>query len=312
MMVNEKATEQLFCEYFAEWVELYKVDAVRSITLKKYYTTNKWLTEFSSDVKLCDLNRQTYQKILNDYALKHEKQTTLNFHHQLKGAILDAVDEGLIFNNPTRKVVIKGKHPGVKKIKFLNRQEVSLLLAQLHLETVPNWDWLILIGIKTGLRFSEILGLTPEDFDFEKKLITVNKTWNYKDPKGGFHFTKNASSHRSVQIDDEFSKALEKIIITSKKATPIFIKNDMRVFNSTVNDRLRKLCLQAEIPVITMHCLRHTHASLLIFAGVSIASISRRLGHATITTTQETYLHIIKEQEIIDGEKINDLLTGLI
>jgi len=74
--------------------------------------------------------------------------------------------------------------------------------------------------------------------------------------------------------------------------TPIFIK-DTRIFNSTVNNRLKVLCQKAEIPSIMVHSLRHTHASLLIFAGVSIASVARRLGHSSMTTTQETYLHII-------------------
>ena len=311
-MSKEKAEAQLFHEYFNEWIKLYKVDAVRNITLKKYYTTNKWLTEFAPDIKLCDLNRQTYQKILNDYALGHEKQTTMNFHHQLKGAILDAVDDGLISNNPTRKVVIKGKGAIVKKIKFLNQSELKLLLEQLRLGEDLNWDWLILIGIKTGLRFSEILGLTPEDFEFEKQLIAVNKTWNYKEREGGFHLTKNVSSNRKIQVDLAFAQQLEKLVATCEPAKSIFVKDNTRVFNSTVNDRLKRLCTQAGIPVITMHSLRHTHASLLIFAGVSIASVSRRLGHATITTTQETYLHIIKELETIDGEKINKLLMELV
>ena len=47
----------------------------------------------------------------------------------------------------------------------------------------------------------------------------------------------------------------------------------------------------------SIHGLRHTHASLLLFAGVSIASVARRLGHASMTTTQKTYLHIIQELE---------------
>ena len=76
---------------------------------------------------------------------------------------------------------------------------------------------------------------------------------------------------------------------------PIFVKG--RVFNSTINNRLKVLCKRAQIPVITVHSLRHTHASLL-FAGVSIAGVATRLGHSSMTTTQETYLHIIQEQRI--------------
>ena len=91
----------------------------------------------------------------------------MDFHHQLKGAILDAVDEGLIPRDPTRKVIIKGKQPRAKKIKYLNQFELHAMLGDLDLSTSePSWDWLILIVAKTGLRFSEALGLTPRGFRF--------------------------------------------------------------------------------------------------------------------------------------------------
>lgn len=69
--------------------------------------------------------------------------------------------------------------------------------------------------------------------------------------------------------------------------------------------------MQADIPIITVHSLRHTHASLLIFSGVSIASVAKRLGHSSMTTTQETYLHIIQELENQDNEKIMRCLAQL-
>ena len=68
---------------------------------------------------------------------------------------------------------------------------------------------------------------------------------------------------------------------------PIFIM-ETKVYNSTFNDILSRHCINAGIPVISIHGLRHTHASLLLFAGVSIASVARRLGHASMTTTQKT------------------------
>ena len=90
----------------------------------------------------------TYQQILNDYAKEHERQTTLDFHHQLKGAILDAVDEGLIERDRTRKAIIKGKAPRAKKIKYLNQFELHTLIANLDIREEPNWDWFIPIGSK--------------------------------------------------------------------------------------------------------------------------------------------------------------------
>lgn len=91
---------------------------------------------------------------------------------------------------------------------------------------------------------------------------------------------------------------------------PIFVHR--RVFNSTVNTRLKVLCERAQVPVVSVHGLRHTHASLLLFAGVTIATVARRLGHSSMTTTQETYLHIIRELEAQDSEKIMHQMAMLI
>ena len=90
---------------------------------------------------------------------------------------------------------------------------------------------------------------------------------------------------------------------------PLFV--NCKVYNSTVNDVLRRRCKQAQIPVISVHGLRHTHASLLLFAGVSIASVARRLGHSSMTTTQKTYLHIIHELENKDIDLVMRALSSL-
>ena len=309
MVTSRKRKEQTFYEYFNEWITLYKVGDIRDITLQKYYMTEQRLFELAPNLKLKDLDRYTYQKILNEYALTHEKQTTMDFHHQLKGAILDAVDDGILSQNPTRKVVIKGKNPRQKKAKYLNLFEVQKLLKELNLSEEINWDWFVLLIVKTGLRFSEALALTPEDFDFSNQKIIVNKTWNYKNSKGFFQPTKNESSKRKIQIDWQLAMQFSQLIKIEDPEKPIFVKS--RVFNSTINNRLKVLCNKAEIPIISVHSLRHTHASLLLFANVSIASVASRLGHSSMTTTQETYLHIIQELENQDNEKIMHHLSLL-
>jgi integrase len=172
-----------------------------------------------------------------------------------------------------------------------------------------SWDWLILLIAKTGLRFSEALALTPGDFDFAHQMLSVNKTWNYKGD-GGFLPTKNHSSVRKVQIDWQTVMQFSEMLRTVQKDLPIFIQGS--VYNSTVNSILERHCKKANVPVISIHGLRHTHASLLLFAGVSIASVARRLGHSSMTTTQKTYLHIIQELENSDVDIVMRSLSGLI
>lgn len=114
-MLNQIKKTDLFSEYYLQWIRIYKEGAIRKVTLNKYFMTHTWIKRLMPDIRLCDITRIIYQQLINDYALTHEKQTTMDFHHQLKGAILDAVDEGLIVSDPTRKVIIKGKTPREKK-----------------------------------------------------------------------------------------------------------------------------------------------------------------------------------------------------
>ncbi len=308
-MLKESQRTDLLCHYYARWIKVYKEGAVREVTMKKYLMTHAWLERLVPQLKLCDVTRVAYQQLLNDYAACHEHQTTMDFHHQLKGAIMDAVDEGLIEKDPTRKAIIKGKTPATKKIKYLNQFELHTLLSSLNLKETVNWDWLILLIAKTGMRFSEALALTPQDFDFTHQTLSINKTWNYKG-NGGFLPTKNASSVRKIQIDWQTVIQFSALVKNLPLDKPIFVPK-VRVYNSTINDILSRLCRKVQVPVIAIHGLRHTHASLLLFAGVSIASVARRLGHASMTTTQKTYLHIIQELENRDVDLVMRSLSGL-
>lgn len=308
-MTKAKST-QLFYHYFEDWIELYKVNSVRPITLNKYYVTLTWLVRLAPKLRLCDLTRRTYQQLINAYAQEHERQTTMDFHHQIKSCIMDAFDEGKITQNPTRKTVITGKTPAPKKVKFLSQFDAQRLIHEMSLGTELNWDWFLLLILKTGLRFSEALALTPECFDFTNQTLSVKYSWDYRHTYGGFQPTKNPSSVRRIQLDWQTTMQFSQLLRDLPADRPVFVHG--RVFNATVNRHLKALCENANIPVLSIHGLRHTHASLLLFAGVSVASVARRLGHANMTTTQSTYLHIIQELESKDGERIMREMAQLI
>ncbi len=308
-MINDMNRTLLFSEYFQQWIDIYKKGAIREATMAKYRMTQRWVEKLMPELKVAELNRTAYQQLLNAYAKEHERQTTLDFHHQLKGAILDAVDDGLIERDPTRKAIIKGKTPRVKKIKYLSQFELHTLISDLDLKEEPNWDWFILLVAKTGMRFSEALAITPGDFDFARQTLSISKTWDYKG-EGGFLPTKNKSSVRKIQIDWQIVVKFSELIKGLPEDQPIFV-GETKIYNSTVNDALTRHCRECGISEISIHGLRHTHASLLLFAGVSIASVARRLGHASMTTTQKTYLHIIQELENKDVDLVMRTLSGL-
>lgn len=310
-MLSELSKDDAFKTYYKEWIAVYKEGAVRQVTMNKYLLALTWVERLAPDVTLGNIDRIAYQHLLNQYAKSHERQTTMDFHHLLKGAILDAVDEGLISRDPTRKAIVKGKAPRPKKSRYLNQFELHKLLTSLDLGKDIGWNWLILLIAKTGLRFSEAIAITPADFDFGRQTLSVNKTWDYKNG-GGFVPTKNKSSTRKVQIDWQLIVQFSVLVKELPEDKPLFVKEGQRVYNSTVNDILARLCKQAGVPVISIHGLRHTHASLLLFAGVSIASVAKRLGHASMNTTEKTYLHIIQELENKDVDLVMRSLTSLV
>ena len=292
-----------FHEYFASRMQVYKLGAVRPITYQKYKITLRRIRELAPTLRVSEINKWKYQSLINAYAETHERQTVMDFHNHCRAALLDAIDDGLLKIDPARKAIIKGKEPAKKRPKFLSLFQLQAMLQGLELGHEPSWDWLILLAAKTGMRFAEILGLTPSDFDFAQNKVKISKTWGYKNFECGFAKTKNESSKRTISIDPRLAQQMQALVASLPEDKPIFV-GTKRIFNSTANNRLVALCRRAGVPEISFHCLRHTHASLLIFAGVSIASIAKRLGHSNITTTQETYLHIIQELEDKDNDKV--------
>lgn len=312
-MKNEKGNSILFFKYYEQWIKIYKEGAVRKVTLDKYYLALRWLKKLVPNLKVENLDRIAYQELLNNFALSHEKQSTMDFHHLLKASILDAIDDGYISKDPTRKAIIKGKSPSEKKEKYLNQFELHKLLDDLDLSEKINYDWLILLIAKTGMRFSEAIAVTPKDFDFEHQMLIIDKTWNYKEKGGGFLSTKNEASKRKIQIDWQTIIQFTQLVKDLPEDKPIFLINSdtQTIYNSTLNDILARHCRKVDIPVISIHGLRHTHASILLFAGVSIASVATRLGHSSMTTTQKIYLHIIQELENKDLDLIMRSLAAL-
>lgn len=310
MTYEEKGEEQLFCDYFEEWTKEYKEGTIRYVTLLKYKQALKNLREIVPNLKLKDMDRKAYQGIINKYALTHEKQTVTDFHHTIKASILDAVDEGFIRRNPTRKVVIKGKPKTKKTKKYLDFEEAEKLVEAFHLdEKEINYDWMFLLAIKTGMRFEELLGLTVDDFDFSKLTITIDKAFDYKYTQD-FCPTKNRSSMRKIKMDWKTAMQFSELL-KDKDAYERVFDFGRKIYSTTVNDALKRRCREAGVTEITMHCLRHTHASILMYKDVSIHSISKRLGHSSTEITQKVYLHLIKELEIKDDKKVMAALMEL-
>lgn len=303
--------KKFFADYYDKWIATYKENVVRDVTYTKYLTTAKWVRTLAGTLRMEQLDRAAMQKLINRYAETHERQTVKDFSRQLHPAIVDAVDDGILKRNPMIRLVIPAGKIQVKhKQKWLEKDELERLIKVLDLHgSEPTWDKFIFLLAKTGLRFAEACALTPADFDLDNLMLSVNKSWNHRDPKGGFIPTKNPSSIRNISIDYRTARVFDRVIENLPEDKAIFVQK--RVFNSTVNERLKGLCKKAGVPAISCHGLRHTHASVLIASGIPIMVVSKRLGHSNVTTTQEIYTHLLKDTEQRADEKISALMAAI-
>lgn len=327
-----------FWRYYKQWIDTYKKGQVRPITYARWDLASRWIKENYPDVYLDKITRMQVQQMINKYGETHEKASAYNFLHCLEAPLKDAAYEGWVSKDPTYKIKVSFQKPHTAtRAMWLEEDETKKLVQVLnkHNDVVSAmFDF----DLRTGLRFAEVLGLTPQDIDQEQMTITVNKSWDYKGSEGGgFMDTKNASSHRTIVIDKKAMDSLKHVMFGVHQDEPIFptaltieqrgvkkikrfkthklgIKHDkryVRIFSSTINKKLQRCCEEAGIPRITFHNLRHTHASLLISEGVSLEYVAERLGHSTTYQTQKTYVHLLDKIRQENNETMRRVLGDL-
>lgn len=298
----------LFVDYFELWLKRYKGN-IRGNTLARYKNTLETLRNKFEGVNIQGITKQSYQDFLNEYGKDHAKDTTRKLNTHVRACVKDAIDEGLIRIDFTRSAVITGL-PGKKdNEKHLNYDESQNLLKLVYerLDRTPTY-YLILLALTSGLRFGELVGLTRKDFNFANSTINIDKTWGYTNKMhSGFGPTKNDESVRVIKIDSITMGVFKKVF----DSTPdnilrlVFYSPESKyhvITNNTVNKLLQKLCKEIGTDPITIHGLRHTHASILLYKNVSLYYVSERLGHGDIETTLDTYSHVIKELRQRDEE----------
>ncbi|GKS14735.1 integrase [Paenibacillus chitinolyticus] len=313
-----EAKPQPFHQYFADWVKVYKSTKHKN-TIARYETTRNTIEELFEEQTIQEITKRTYQEKLNIYAEKHAKEGTRKLNTHIRACVKDAIDEGVIKVDFTRGAVISGsveaKRPEEKHMNFF---ESKRLLKELERPEALS-HYLILLGITSGMRFGELVGLTRQDFNFEKSEITINKTWGYTNKMhDGWGPTKNDQSVRTIKMDRKtmniFKTWFENQPDNIHKLVFYSPASKYKVLsNNGANKALEALMTRLNIEPIAFHGLRHTHASILLYKKVSIYYVSERLGHRDIDTTMKHYAHIVKELREQDEKstmKIFDEMAG--
>ncbi|SOC16548.1 site-specific recombinase XerD [Ureibacillus xyleni] len=299
-----------FNQYFERWIELYRAPKITNVTLKHYLYSLKAVKEHFPNTPIQNIKRDDYQKFLNTLGINKAKETVDKVHRHIKACVKDAVDDQIIPIDFTRNTKPTWSNSSKKSDeKHLDFDESAKLFNSL-LEKLDEGlgYYLLLLGLSTGMRFEELVGLTRGDFDFDNNTININKSWGYKkDSPRGFGPLKNDQSERIVKVDQVTMKHFERLFETTRTNVHdlVFyspISKYQVITNTAVNKLLKKLLIELDIEPITVHGLRHTHVSVLLYKKRSIEYISKRIGHSNVNITYERYTHLLKETRIEEEE----------
>lgn len=170
-----------------------------------------------------------------------------------------------------------------------------------------------LLALTTGMRQGEILGLQWHNVDLAAGTISVQNTITIANKKIYLKEPKTARSRRLITVPDSVITFLKKykLRMPTNELNVVIpgIRNNL-VYPQVLNNDFKKQIERLELPVIRFHDLRHTHATILLLLGENPKVIQERLGHDSISTTLDTYSHVLPSMQQAAAAKLNDILTS--
>ena len=233
------------------------------------------------------------------------KQTYLKtIHNQLSALFNYAVRFYGLKNNPARLAGNMGKEE-VGEMKFWTKEEY-LTFSRAMMNKEENYHAFEIL-YWCGIRLGELLALTAEDFDFEKKTLKINKSYQRIKGKDVITTPKARKSNRVLTLPDFLAEEMQDYI----SRLP-YLKVDDRIFTITksgLHHEIDRGCRETGVKRIRVHDLRHSHVSMLIEMGFSAVNIANCVGHESVKVTYR-HAHMFPNKDLIIAKKLNISRNG--
>jgi integrase len=234
-------------------------------------------------------------------------RTIRDYHKFISSILREAEKEMIIPYNPANKA--RPPKLGVYKPNYFQIEDVEKITKALEHEPIK-WRTMIHLFLVTGCRLGEIIGLKWEKINWDNKHVLIDQTLQYTPSKGIYEDTpKTKNSIRIINLPDKMMTLLEEyrlwqaeqkgLLVTPQQSSGFIFTNKKgsELNPCTVGEWLRRFSKKYDLPYLNAHAFRHTQASILFFHGIDAVSISKRLGHAKVSTTTDIYSHIMKESD---------------
>ncbi len=329
-ILNKNMTYLQFAQF---WMDVYvKPDCSPTVYVNYKNYLNNRILPYLAGYKITEINVLILKKLFNEMKTWKTKQGTYikketyrKLYNIISGSLQKAFEWEKIPSNPCRKIPLKSLHleklpSEIEKLKSKDKQKIRSYNLEEYKKVMKLLDnrntsiedkdrvkkIVIETALETGFCLEELAGLEwDRDWNYKNSTLSINIVRIYVKGKGWIEKEPKANSRsRTIKITDSLNNLLFKLRKEHFEYKTIFF--ELVNFNS-INAWFKKWEEKNGItPILTMHELRHSHATILLKLGATIKSISKRLGHSSVKITIETYIEYLPEEE----DNIIDLLES--
>lgn len=291
------------------WLESYKLTVKPQTYIATKRMLHNHLMPTFGAIKPEKLTVHYIQRFINELSGHYVHYAVV---HSINRRVLQyGVSLQLIPFNPARDVILpKVPKPENKAIKFIAPEHLKNFMAYMEQLANKNFSYffdyvLYSLLLATGCRFGEVVALEWSDIDFEEKTISITK--NYSRLLKIVGTPKSKAGNRVISIGQKMLNLLrlfknrqrQLYLEVGAPASPVVFATPTKEYQNmaTRQEALDRRLRECGCPRFTFHAFRHTHASLLLNAGISYKELQYRLGHATLAMTMDIYGHLSKDKE---------------